>query len=94
MRLRDVAMADRLDELSFELPLVGGDTPTGTLALSDLASLLETHLPADDPLIGYADRLRDPLVRWDLRGYQRQRRLRNRPVAVQNRFPPCSASTP
>ena len=69
MRLRDVAAADRLDELGFELPLVGGDTPTGTLALSDLASLLETHLPADDPLAGYADRLRDPLVRWDLRGY-------------------------
>ena len=69
MRLRDVAPADRLDELGFELPLVGGDTPTGTLALSDLASLLETHLPPDDPLAGYADRLRDPLVRWDLRGY-------------------------
>ena len=62
LRLRDVAAADRLDELGFELPLVGGDTPTGTLALSDLASLLETHLPADDPLAGYADRLRDPLV--------------------------------
>jgi exodeoxyribonuclease V beta subunit len=69
MRLRDVAAADRLDELVFELPLVGGDRPTGTLALSDLASLLETHLPTGDPLAGYADRLRDPLVRWDLRGY-------------------------
>ena len=33
LRLRDVARADRLDELDFELPLVGGDTPTGTLAL-------------------------------------------------------------
>ena len=52
-----------------ELPLVGGDRPTGTLALSDVASLLETHLPAGDPLAGYADRLRDPLVHWDLRGY-------------------------
>ena len=54
LRLRDVATADRLDELAFELPLVGGDTPAGTLALSDLASLLESHLPADDPLAGYA----------------------------------------
>ena len=35
IRLRDVAAADRLDELDFELPLVGGDTPTGTLALCD-----------------------------------------------------------
>ena len=59
MRLRDVAAADRLDELGFELPLVGGDTPTGTLALSDVASLLETHLPADDPL----RRLRRPPAR-------------------------------
>jgi exodeoxyribonuclease V beta subunit len=69
MRLRDVARTDRLDELHFELPLVGGDTPTGTLRLVDLASLLETHLAAGDPLVGYAERLRDPLVRWDLRGY-------------------------
>ncbi len=68
-RLRDVAAADRLDELGFELPLVGGDTPTGRLALADIASLLGTHLPPDDPLSGYADRLRDPLVRYDLRGY-------------------------
>ena len=69
IRLRDAAAGDRLDELGFELPLVGGDTPTGTLALSDVATLLETHLPAGDPLAGYAVRLRDPLVNWDLRGY-------------------------
>jgi exodeoxyribonuclease V beta subunit len=68
-RLRDVTSGDRLDELAFELPLVGGDSPTGTLTLSDLAPLLEAHLPADDPLAGYANRLRDPLVHWDLRGY-------------------------
>ena len=36
-RLRDVARADRLDELDFELPLVGGDTPTGTLALDAIS---------------------------------------------------------
>jgi exodeoxyribonuclease V beta subunit len=68
-RLRDVATADRLDELSFELPLVGGDTPTGTLALGDIASLLDAHLPAGDPLGTYADRLRDPFEAWHLRGY-------------------------
>ena len=44
-------------------------TADGHARLSDLAPLLETHLPAGDPLAGYADRLRDPLVRWDLRGY-------------------------
>jgi exodeoxyribonuclease V beta subunit len=69
IRLRDVTAVDRLDELGFELPLVGGDAPTGTLALSDVAALLETHLPAGDPMVEYADRLHDPLVRWDLRGY-------------------------
>jgi exodeoxyribonuclease V beta subunit len=69
LRLRDLARSERLDELVFELPLVGGDQPTGTLALSDVASLLEKHLPEDDPLVAYADRLRDPLLRWDLRGY-------------------------
>jgi exodeoxyribonuclease V beta subunit len=69
VRLRDVTKADRLDEVGFELPLVGGDTPSGRLALGDVAALLEAHLPADDPLRGYAGRLRDPLVGWDLRGY-------------------------
>jgi exodeoxyribonuclease V beta subunit len=68
-RLRDVAASDRLDELVFEMPLVGGDLPTGRLALNDVASLLDTHLPPKDPLTGYAERLRDPLVPWDLRGY-------------------------
>ena len=29
LRLRDVARADRLDELTFELPLAGGDEPVG-----------------------------------------------------------------
>ena len=69
LRLRDVETMDRLDELVFELPLAGGDTPAGTLELGDLASLLELHLPADDPLAGYAARLRDPLLDWNLRGY-------------------------
>jgi exodeoxyribonuclease V beta subunit len=69
MRLRDIATADRLDELTFELPLVGGDAPTGSLVLGDIASLLEANLPTGDPLSGYAERLRDPFVPSDLRGY-------------------------
>jgi exodeoxyribonuclease V beta subunit len=44
---------DRLTELDFELPM-------GTQAvrtLTDLSDLLREHLPHDDPLAGYADRI-------------------------------------
>ena len=44
VRLRDLARADRLDELDFELPLVGGDDPSGpALALAAIADVLRTH---------------------------------------------------
>ena len=33
-RLRDLRPADRLDELAFEFPLVGGDDPSGRLTLA------------------------------------------------------------
>jgi exodeoxyribonuclease V beta subunit len=69
LRLCDVARHDRVDELGFELPLVGGDTPTATLHVGELATLLLAHLPADDPVARYAERLRDPLLSGDLRGY-------------------------
>jgi exodeoxyribonuclease V beta subunit len=68
-RLRDLAGADRLDELAFELPLVGGDAPTGELTLAAIAAVLRAHLPAGDPLAGYADRLGDPMLKANLRGY-------------------------
>jgi exodeoxyribonuclease V beta subunit len=68
-RLRDLARADRLDELDFEFPLVGGDAPTGRLALEAIAAVLRAHLPAGDPLAGYADRLADPALRSVVRGY-------------------------
>ena len=67
--LRDIARADRLDELIFEMPLVGGDTPTGRLTLAAIGAVLREHLPNDDPLAGYADRLEDPILRQSLRGY-------------------------
>ena len=67
--LRDIGRRDRLDELGFEIPLVGGDVPTGSLHVADVADLLEQHLPAGDPVARYADRLRDPALRGMLRGY-------------------------
>jgi exodeoxyribonuclease V beta subunit len=69
VRLRDLARADRLDELDFEFPLVGGDEPTGRVALDAIAAVLRAHLPAGDPLAGYADRLADPALRSTVRGY-------------------------
>ncbi len=69
IRLSDIGRNNRLDEMSFELPLVGGDSPSGDLSVSDIAILLRTHLPADDALAGYADRLADPSLDPTLRGY-------------------------
>ena len=69
MRLRDVARRHRLDELGFEIPLVGGDDPTATLHVGQLADLLEEHLGPDDPVGRYAHRLRDPALSGVLRGY-------------------------
>ena len=61
--LRDIARRDRLDELGFEIPLVGGDVPSGDRCTSaDVADLLERTSPRDDPVARYADRLRDPAL--------------------------------
>ena len=69
LRLRDVVRADRLDELEFELPLAGGDSPTGELVLDAIAAVLAEHLAPDDPLAGYPERLADPLLRRTVRGF-------------------------
>jgi exodeoxyribonuclease V beta subunit len=69
IRLRDVAAADRLDELEFEMPLVGGDEPTGTLTLELIGELLRRYLPLDDPFFGYGDRLSDESLRHHVHGY-------------------------
>ncbi len=62
--LRQIARADRLDELNFELPLVGGDDPRGpALTLAAIADVLHAD---GDP---YAERLRDPRLRESVRGY-------------------------
>ena len=60
--LADIGLADRLAEVDFELPLGGGDRPHGAARLADLAPLLRRHLPPDDPLGEYADRLLSPEI--------------------------------
>ena len=71
--LRQIALADRLREMEFELPLSGGDLrdyPVTPVTLGDVAPLLRKHLPADDPLLPYADALAAPgLGGQDLRGF-------------------------
>ncbi len=69
VRLRDLRRADRLDELDFELPLAGGDAPTGRLTPAAIAAVLRAHAPAGDPVAAYADRLADPGLRQEVRGY-------------------------
>jgi exodeoxyribonuclease V beta subunit len=62
--------ADRLCELEFELPLVGGDRPGRLIRLAELAPVLDAHLAADDPVRGWLPRLRSPdLADQPLRGY-------------------------
>jgi exodeoxyribonuclease V beta subunit len=68
--LADIPDADRLVEMEFEMPLAGGDTPTGAARVSQIADLLRAHLPADDPLRDYADDLDIPeLTQRRLRGF-------------------------
>jgi exodeoxyribonuclease V beta subunit len=63
-----VARADLLPELDFELPLAGGDAPGATPALlGGLVDLWRTHCPTG-PLSGYADVLAH-LPTAPLRGY-------------------------
>jgi exodeoxyribonuclease V beta subunit len=69
-RLSDVRLRDRLNELTFELPLAGGDVPTGHATVAQIAALVREHLPADDLLAGYADDLEIPqLGARRLRGF-------------------------
>jgi exodeoxyribonuclease V beta subunit len=68
-RLCDFVRGDRLDELGFELPLAGGDRPSGWTGPAQIAAVLRAHLPPGDPLAGYAERLADPALRPCVRGY-------------------------
>jgi exodeoxyribonuclease V beta subunit len=70
--LRQIGAQDRLRELDFEIPLAGGDARgvVPEIRLADVGELLAAYLPSDDPLAGYADRLRsNGLGDQQLRGY-------------------------
>ena len=68
-RLADIAPADRLVEVDFELPLAGGDdTALSAATLAAIADLLGAHLDATDPLAGYPTLLRS-VPATTLRGY-------------------------
>jgi len=70
LRLADVRRRDRLDELDFELPLLGGDTPTGEARIGEIGDLLAQHLAPDDLLHGFAADLRAPVLEGRrLRGF-------------------------
>jgi exodeoxyribonuclease V beta subunit len=73
LRLADIPASDRLCELDFEFPLVGGDRSSSRLRdteLREVAAVLRRHLPDDDPMRAYADRLETPsLGDQELRGY-------------------------
>jgi exodeoxyribonuclease V beta subunit len=69
VRLRDLPRRRRLDEMGFEIPLLGGDRPSGDLEVAHIADLLEQYLPPDDPVRPYAVQLRDASLDRELRGY-------------------------
>jgi exodeoxyribonuclease V beta subunit len=64
-----VQRADRLDELGFELPLTGGDTPRAMLTVDAIAAALRETLAPGDPLYDYAHHLEDDTLRQSVRGY-------------------------
>jgi exodeoxyribonuclease V beta subunit len=72
LTLRQIGLADRMREMDFEFPLAGGDLRHAgpDIRLAHVGELLRTHLPKDDPLASYADRLAGPaLGGQSLKGY-------------------------
>ncbi|WP_094289792.1 exodeoxyribonuclease V subunit beta [Mycobacterium lehmannii] len=57
--LRQIGLRDRMLEMDFEFPLAGGDLRRSApdIRLAHVGELLHAHLPADDPLASYAERL-------------------------------------
>lgn len=67
--LADIGRSDRMDEMHFELPLVGGDVANGVLTMDAIAAVVSRHLGDDDMLAGYGDLLADPILATETRGY-------------------------
>jgi exodeoxyribonuclease V beta subunit len=70
--LREIGFQDRMREMDFEFPLAGGDLRAAApeIRLADVGELLRMHLPGDDPLASYADRLTGPALGGQpLKGY-------------------------
>jgi exodeoxyribonuclease V beta subunit len=67
--LRDIARQDRLDELGFELPLAGGESPTSQVPIDEVARLFARHVEPGSRLAAYSARLVDPMLATGLRGY-------------------------
>jgi exodeoxyribonuclease V beta subunit len=69
--LKEIPLRDRLRELDFEIPLSGGDAPTGaTILLKQIGDVIRKHLAESDPMRAYADKLDNPsLGEQVLRGY-------------------------
>ena len=59
LTLRQIGLKDRMREMDFEFPLAGGDSRAAApqIRLAHVGELLRVHLPTDDPLASYADRL-------------------------------------
>ncbi|QUR66348.1 exodeoxyribonuclease V subunit beta [Mycobacterium spongiae] len=72
LTLRRIGHRDRLRELTFELPLAGGDVAEAIAPprVADLGALLRDYLPPEDPLARYAGRLMsEDLGAQPLHGY-------------------------
>jgi exodeoxyribonuclease V beta subunit len=70
--LRQIGLPDRLREMEFEFPLAGGDLrgKAPSITLADVGRLFAEHVPADDPLASYAERLSSgALSLQSLKGY-------------------------
>jgi exodeoxyribonuclease V beta subunit len=72
LTLRQIGLRDRLRELDFEIPLAGGDVrgAVPNVSVAEVGVLLRAHLPADNPVAPYVDRLTSAaLGDQSLRGY-------------------------
>ncbi len=57
LALSGFGRCDRVDEMRFELPLAGGDRPSGRTALAGLVAILREHVDPDGPLGLYPEAL-------------------------------------